>query len=77
MAKTIQVINGHQLIGDVETVDVADEAIVAAKLATDAVTTTKILDSAITVGKLDPSLLKYLLSVARVDYGHVGYCKVG
>ena len=37
----------------------------------------KIEDGAITISKLDATLLKYLLSVARVDYGHVDYCKVG
>lgn len=31
----------------------------------------------ITVGMIDATLLKYLVSVARVGYAHVGYCKVG
>lgn len=42
-----------------------------------AVTGDKIAESTITVAKLDSTLLKYLLSVARVDYAHVDYCKAG
>ena len=38
---------------------------------------TKITTGTITVGQLSSALLKYLLSVARVDYAHVDYCKVG
>lgn len=42
-----------------------------------AVTAAKIANTTITVGKLDTTLLKYILSVGRVDYGHVDYCKTG
>lgn len=31
----------------------------------------------VTVDMIDSTLLKYLVSVARVGYAHVGYCKVG
>ena len=41
------------------------------------VTAAKIANTTITVGKLDTTLLKYILSVARVDYGHVDYSKAG
>ena len=37
----------------------------------------KITGGTITVTQLSSNLLKYLLSVARVDYAHVDYCKVG
>lgn len=47
------------------------------KMADAFVSTAKIQDAAVTIDKVDSTLLKYLLSVARVDYGHVGYCKVG
>jgi len=41
------------------------------------VTGTKIASATIEVANLSATLLKYLLSVGRVDYGHVDYCKVG
>lgn len=37
----------------------------------------KIEDHAVTVDKLDPTLIKYLVEVARVDSAHVDYCRVG
>ena len=75
MAKVIQNINGQKLIGDVQTDDVEDAAITNAKIAT--VDGSKVVDASIEVGKLSANLLKYLLGVGRVDYGHVDYCKVG
>ncbi len=41
------------------------------------VTGAKIASATIDVSNLSPALLRYILSVARVDYGHVDYCKVG
>ena len=75
MAKVVHNIDGQKLIGDVQTDDVEDAAITNAKIAT--VDGSKVVDASIEVGKLSSNLLKYLLSVGRVDYGHVGYCKVG
>ena len=37
----------------------------------------KVEDGTLTVAKLSSTLLKYLLSVGRVGYAHVDYCKVG
>jgi len=75
MAKVTQNVNGYKLIGDVQTDDVEDSAITNAKIAT--VDGSKVVDASVEVGKLSANLLKYLLGVGRVDYGHVGYCKVG
>ena len=41
------------------------------------VTGAKIALATIDVSNLSANLLKYILSVGRVDYGHVDYCKVG
>jgi len=75
MAKVTHNIDGSELIGDVQTDDIEDSAITNAKIST--VDGSKVVDASIEVGKLSSNLLKYLLGVARVDYGHVGYCKVG
>ena len=34
-------------------------------------------NGAITVSKLSTSLLSYLLSVGRIDYSNMDYCKIG
>jgi len=75
MAKVTYNIDGNELIGDVQTDDIEDSAITNAKIST--MDGSKVVDASIEVGKLSANLLKYLLGVARVDYGHVGYCKVG
>ena len=76
MAKvTHNIVDGTKLIGDVQTSDVEALAITDAKIAS--VDGSKVVDASIEVGKLSANLLKYLLGVGRVDYGHVGYCKVG
>ena len=84
MAKGIVKVDGLDILSGLEASDIPDLAasqVTSGTLDADRVpsldASAKITDSTITVGKLDPSLLKYLLSVARVDYGHVGYCKVG
>ena len=76
MAKITKVVDGQKLIGGLEAEDIPE--IDASKVTSGSFdASTRVTDGTITVGKLDSSLLKYLLGVARVDYGHVGYCKVG
>ena len=49
----------------------------ATAIEADAVTTAKIADAAITIGKLDSTLIGYLLPVGRIDYSGMDYCKIG
>ena len=56
---------------------IIDLAVTTAKINDLAVTTGKINDGAVTVDKLDSSLLSYVLSVGRIDYSGIDYCKVG
>ena len=52
MAKFYEVVDGRKLIGDVQTADIEDLNVTAAKLAANAVETAKILDSNVTTAKL-------------------------
>ena len=53
-----------------------DDSVGTAEIIDSNVTTAKVADNAITIDKLDSTLLGYLLSVGRIDYSPVDYCKV-
>lgn len=53
------------------------DAVETAKIKDNAVTADKILDAAVTIGKIDSTLLGYLLDVGRIDYSGIDYCKIG
>ena len=63
MAKTIKVIDGRHLIGDVQTIDIEDGA----------VTTAKIADANITTGKFTSSLVPYIGVYGYAEYGRSVY----
>ena len=63
MAKVSQVIDGHHLIGDVQTEDIEDSAVTAAKLA----------DGAITSVKLSSRFVPYIGLYGYAEYGRCVY----
>jgi len=62
MAKFYEVVDGQKLIGDVQTADIEDLAVTAAKIAASAITTAKIADAGIT-----PPKTKTKAAVALAD----------
>ena len=54
-----------------------DAAIPTAAYQDLSVTGPKIADATIDVAKLSATLLSYVLSVGRIDYSNMDYCKIG
>ena len=71
MAKVIYIIDGQQLIGDVQTGDIEDAAVTDAKIG--GVSGTKITTGTIPVGAIDPTLLSYFLPFCKIDVGEIDY----
>lgn len=84
MAKGIVKVDGLELLAGLEAADIPDLAASQVSSGTlDAAripsldASAKITDGTITVEKLNATLLKYLVPVARIGSAHIGFCKIG